>query len=221
MAVEGTLDLFKLPEILQLISQQRKTGILTIQGQQDIVAISFLNGRIVAADALNQTLEEGLSQVLVKEGMLSAPDLARAAAEHHAAGGRLIDLLVERRYVERAQLLEALRLQTFRLIEQLLRWNQGDFKFYSGDEVSYEDGFVPIPVEELLIKAVQNAASAEPARPAKPAAPGPRPVAPSLLASPSRPAAPVQLANPPPAAAPKPAPAVAAQIFSPVEPEVS
>ena len=49
MAVEGTLDLFKLPEILQLISQQKKTGILTVQGQQDIVAISFLNGRIVAA----------------------------------------------------------------------------------------------------------------------------------------------------------------------------
>jgi len=47
MAVEGTLDLFKLPEILQLISQQKKTGILTVQGQQDIVAISFLNGRIV------------------------------------------------------------------------------------------------------------------------------------------------------------------------------
>src|ERR1044071_2934099 len=72
MAVEGTLDLFKLPEILQLVAQQKKTGILTVQGQQDIVAISFLNGRIVAADALNQTLEEGLSRVLASEGILSA-----------------------------------------------------------------------------------------------------------------------------------------------------
>src|ERR1043166_4776128 len=72
MAVEGTLDLFKLPEILQLVSQQKKTGILTVQGQQDIVAISFLNGGIVAADALNHTLEEGLGQVLVGEGLLSA-----------------------------------------------------------------------------------------------------------------------------------------------------
>ena len=46
MAVEGTLDLFQLPEILQLISQQQKTGILTVQGQNDIVAISFLSGKI-------------------------------------------------------------------------------------------------------------------------------------------------------------------------------
>ena len=198
MAVEGTLDLFKLPEILQLVSQQRKTGILTVQGQQDIVAISFLNGRIVAADALNQTLEEGLSQILLKEGMISAPDLARAASEHQASGGRLIDLLAERRYVERAQILEALRLQTCRLLEQLLRWSQGDFKFYSGDEVSYEEGFVPISVEELLINAgpafaaAERAAAASAPRPAAASAPPPPGAAPARPAAvaPVRPAAP-------------------------------
>src|SRR6185295_3875097 len=121
----------------------------------------------------------------------------RAAAEHQAAGGRLIDLLVERRYIERAQLLEALRLQTFRLIEQLLRWSQGDFKFYSGDEVSYEDGFVPITVEELLIRAVQNAPP-EPARPARPAA----------VKTSVSPAEPIELVGARAAAAPKAAAAV-------------
>ena len=193
MAVEGTLDLFKLPEILQLVSQQKKTGILTVQGQQDIVAISFLNGRIVAADALNTTLEEGLTQLLFKEGMISAPDLARATSEHQASGGRLIDLLVERRFIERSQLLEALRLQTYRLLEQLLSWSEGDFKFYSGDEVSYEEGFTPIPVEELLINSAQIVVAATAA--AKAAAPPPRPVP----AAPPPPAvAPPQIAAPPP-----------------------
>src|SRR3954452_2705474 len=166
MAGEGTLDLFKLAVVLQLISQQNNTGILPAQGQQAIVAISFLNGRIVAADALSQTLEEGLAQVLVKEGMISASDLHRAAAEHQSSGGRLIDVLVERRYLERAQLLEALRLQTWRLLEQLLRWNEGDFKFSSGDEVSYEEGFNPIAVEELLIHAAPSPAPAKSPAPA-------------------------------------------------------
>ena len=212
MAVEGTLDLFKLPEILQLISQQKKTGILTVQGQQDIVAISFLNGRIVAADALSQTLEEGLAQVLVKEGMISASDLHRAAAEHQSAGGRLIDVLVERRYLERAQLLQALRLQTWRLLEQLLRWSEGDFKFYSGDEVSYEEGFNPIAVEELLIHAAQTLQTVQamppPARPAP--APRPVPAPPPAPAPAPRAAAPAPVAVPPappvPISAPRPAP---------------
>jgi hypothetical protein len=237
MAVEGTLDLFKLPEILQLVSQQKKTGILTVQGQQDIVAISFLNGRIVAADALNQTLEEGLSQVLLKEGMIDAPDLARAASEHQASGGRLIDLLVERRFIERAQLLEALRLQTYRLLEQLLGWSQGDFKFYSGDEVSYEEGFAPIPVEELLINSapIVAAATAAATAAAKTAAPGPRPVPPPApkAAPPPRPVAvpparaealpePVPFPGPRPAAPPSPrlgaAPGAAVSPNAPIVP---
>src|SRR6195952_5003035 len=194
MAVEGTLDLFKLPEILQLISQQKKTGILTVQGQQDIVAISFLTGRIVAADALNQPLEEGLSQILLKEGMIGAPDLGRASAEHQSSGGRLIDLLVERRYIERAQLLEALRLQTSRLLEQLLGWSQGDFKFYSGDEVSYEEGLVPISVEELLINMAPSDSAAVRPQPAVPVPAPPPAVAPPPVPVPvPRAAAPVKL----------------------------
>jgi hypothetical protein len=214
MAVEGTLDLFKLPEILQLISQQRKTGILTVQGQQDIVAISFLNGRIVAADALSQTLEEGLAQVLVKEGMISASDLHRAAAEHQSAGGRLIDLLVERRYLERSQLLQALRFLTWKLLEQLLRWNEGDFKFYSGDEVSFEEGFNPISVEELLIHAVPA-----PAAPPTPApVPAPRPVPAPPPAPVPRAAAPAPVARPTAVPDPRSASRPAATAMPPAPP---
>jgi Domain of unknown function (DUF4388) len=165
MAVEGTLELFKLPEILQLIAQQKKTGILTVQGEQDIIAVTFLNGQIVAADALNQTVEEGLAQVLIGERLLSTADFARATAEHDTAGGRLLDLLVDRAYIARPDLLRGLRLQTLLLLKQLLRWDKGDFKFYSGDEVPFEEGFVPIQVEELLAQAAPAAPVAPPMGP--------------------------------------------------------
>jgi hypothetical protein len=162
MSVEGSLDLFSLPEILQMISQQGKTGILTVQGQQDIVAISFLTGHIVAADSLAHTVEEGLAKLLLGEGLLSAAELARAMAEHQASGGRLLDVLVERRYLTRPQLLGALRLQTIRQLEALLRWQAGDFKFYGGDEVSYEEGFEPISVEDLLLRTLADFAGPPP-----------------------------------------------------------
>jgi hypothetical protein len=208
MAVEGTLDLFKLPEILQLIAQQKKTGILTVQGQHDIVAISFLSGRVVAADALNQAMEEGLSRVLLSEGLLGAADLARASSEHQQSGERLIDVLVHRGYITRPRLLGALRLQTYRLVERLLHWEEGDFKFYSGEEVSYEESFVPIPVEEILLHAVQDAeeaaerrsatATASVAAPAlaPPRAAGPRGLAPITPVTPVAPAAPTALPGP-------------------------
>jgi hypothetical protein len=49
---------------------------------------------------------------------------------------------------------------------QLLDWKRGDFKFYGGDEVSYEDGFEPITVEEVLARGT-------------PAPPGPAAAAPA------------------------------------------
>lgn len=182
MSVEGNLDLFQLPEILQLVAQQQKTGILTVQGNEDIVAISFLHGKIVAADSLNQAVEEGLKQVLVETGVLSGADFARASAEQAATGQRLIDFLVERRFVSRPRLLEALRIHTRQLLEKLLDWREGDFKFYSGEEVAYEEGFVPIRVDELLLHA--GGAKAAPAPP--PARrPAPSSMAPTAVPEPT------------------------------------
>lgn len=154
MALEGDLKLFALPDILQVVSQQQKTGILTVQGEQDILAVSFLRGEIVAADALNQSFEDSLGEVLASQGLLQPDEFARLCEEQSATGERLSDFLQRRGVLSRQQMLEALRVQTYRLLLQVLRWRQGDFKFYSGEEVSFEEGVVPISVEEVLLRSV-------------------------------------------------------------------
>ena len=154
MALEGDLKLFALPDILQVISHQQKTGILTVQGEQDILAVSFLKGEIVAADALNQSFEDGLGEVLASQGVIRPDDFQRYSDEHRASGERFSEFLVQRGALTRAQLLLALRVQTYRLLLQVLRWREGEFKFYSGEEVSYEEGMVPIGVEEVLLRSV-------------------------------------------------------------------
>lgn len=154
MALEGDLKLFALPDILQVVSQQQKTGILTIQGEQDILAVSFLRGQIVAADALNQSFEDSLGEVLASQGILQPEEFGRLCAEQEETGERLSEFLQRRGVLSRQQLLDALRVQTYRLLLQVLRWRQGDFKFYTGEEVSYEEGVIPISVEEVLLRSV-------------------------------------------------------------------
>lgn len=155
--LEGDLQEIRLPKVLFLLGAQEANGILTVQGEDDIVAVSFVQGSIVTADALNQTVEDGLGKVLQGKGWVS-PEAFQAAAREHQGGssGSLGDLLVEKGIVSRAQLLEALRLQTLRSMFQLLTWTAGELRFYSGDEVSYEKGFVPIGVDELLLRALNK-----------------------------------------------------------------
>ena len=151
MALEGTLDDLRLPDILQTVAQQRKTGILTIQGEETIVAVSFLEGRVVAADSLEETVDERLARLLVRDGLVARGALADAAARCRDGEGRLADVLVAEGHLGRGQLLDALRSQTLDLLEDVVGWRRGEFKFYAGEQVSYEEGFEPISVEDLLI----------------------------------------------------------------------
>lgn len=154
MAIEGSLQEFRLPDILQMVAQQGKTGILTVQGEATIVAVSFLDGGVVAADSLQETVEERLGQVLVREGLLSRAEMDEALERQQVGEGRLVDLLVDAGFLGRGEVLEGLRLQTRELLRELLSWEAGDFKFYANDEVSYEEGFEPISVEDLLLSSL-------------------------------------------------------------------
>ncbi|MEE9561737.1 MAG: DUF4388 domain-containing protein, partial [Thermoanaerobaculia bacterium] len=156
MSHEGAIHDRELADALLAVGREKRTGILTVQGEEEIIGVSFLGGEVVSADALNQSLEEGLGEVLASRDLVRPEDFATLAAEHQAGGGRVVDLLVERSYLTREELLGALRFHTYRLCRQLLHWRTGEFKFYRGDEVSFEDGIVPISVEELLVKAAQD-----------------------------------------------------------------
>lgn len=157
MAIEGDLGVLALHHVLESVAAQGKSGILTVQGSDDIVAVSFLEGEVVSADALNQTVEDGLGAVLESRNLVSAADFASVSREHQGGStGSLGDLLVSRELIARNELLQALRIQTYQLMVQILGWKEGEFKFYVGDEISFEEGFKPLPVEEILIRSIND-----------------------------------------------------------------
>lgn len=153
MRTEGSIEQHGLVDVLLALGHKARTGILTIQGRDEIIAFAFLNGGIVSADALNQAMEDGLGAALTELGLITESEFAALAAEYQSGGGQVVDLVVERGFVERSQLLDAVRSQTYRLCRQALAWSHGDFKFYRGEEVSYEEGVEPLSPEELLVRA--------------------------------------------------------------------
>lgn len=154
--MEGSLQDVGLLKVLASIASQRASGILSVQGEDDIIAVSFLQGGVVGADSLDQTQETSLGKSLQQRDLINKVDYDAVVDEQQNTGGNLIDMLVDRGLVSREEILESLRSTTFQLMLQLITWTQGDFKFYGGDEISYEDGFKPISVEELLIRSVDE-----------------------------------------------------------------
>ena len=78
MALKGTLKDFSLADIFQLIGIQKKTGVLTLKSDKEVVTVSFVEGNVVSADALHRRLEDRIGTVLVKSGRISEGQLQEA-----------------------------------------------------------------------------------------------------------------------------------------------
>src|SRR4029077_6089852 len=55
-----------------MLGLQRKTGILTVEGEDDAVTISFLGGSVVAAESERRRLDNRLRHLLPRRGYLPA-----------------------------------------------------------------------------------------------------------------------------------------------------
>ena len=153
MALEGTLRDFSLADIFQLIGLQRKTGVLTLRGKDDNVTVTFLDGKVVGADSASHRLETRLGHVLIKSGMLTQDQLARALEIQKETLQRLGFILTHYQIISVDSLKQALQLQILQIVYRLFRWKDGDYHFSQETTIEYDrDNVVPISAESILME---------------------------------------------------------------------
>ena len=156
MALEGTLRDFSLPDIFQLIGIQRKTGILTLKNQGDVVTVSFVEGSVVAADSFRKRLDDQLGNVLVKAGHIEETQLQEALKIQKNTLQRLGRVLIDSKYIRPEELKQALQLQVTQIIYRLFRWKDGEYHFSQEPKVDYDrENFTPISAENILMEGVR------------------------------------------------------------------
>ncbi|MHB0968878.1 MAG: DUF4388 domain-containing protein [Thermoanaerobaculia bacterium] len=153
MALEGTLKDFSLADIFQLIGLQRKTGVLTLRGKDDTVTVTFLDGKVVAADSLNKRLENRLGNVLVKTGTLAPEQLSHALDIQRETLQRLGFILTHYQIISQEALRSALQLQILQIVYRLFRWKDGEYHFSQETTIEYDrENVIPITAESILME---------------------------------------------------------------------
>ena len=153
MALEGTLRDFSLADIFQLIGLQRKTGVLTLRGKDDNVTVTFLDGKVVGADSASHRLETRLGHVLIKSGMLTQEQLARALEIQKETLQRLGFILTHYQIISTDSLKQALQLQILQIVYRLFRWKDGDYQFSQETTIEYDrENVMPISAESILME---------------------------------------------------------------------
>jgi hypothetical protein len=156
MGLEGTLRVFSLNDIFQVLGLQRKSGVLTVEGEDDTVTIAFLGGQVVSAESAARHLENRIGSLLVRAGRVTQEELDRVLQLQTDTQQRLGFLLIRERLVTPEDLREALRLQIFRIVYSAFRWSDGRFRFTQEGPIDYDaDHMSPVPTESILMEAAQ------------------------------------------------------------------
>lgn len=155
-ALQGNIGRFTLPEIFQLIANGGKTGTLGIQKDDDIIMIYFKKGKIIYAYGPRESLH--LGQLLKDKRRITANQLDDAVntQANEASSKRLGRILIEKGYIDRADLEKAIKEQVEELIYSLLSWETGTFKFYENQYPTQEEITVNVSVENAILEACRR-----------------------------------------------------------------
>ena len=129
MALEGNISEFSLPEILQLISSQRKTGVLFLKQESDSAALDFEEGLITGGYYSRKGVQEDFSNYLFKTGILSEAELSRAEALQAQRRVPLEEVLIEEGFLTEDDFIEVIRFKIQEIMDEIFTWSEGHYTF--------------------------------------------------------------------------------------------
>ncbi len=148
-AMSGDLMHFPLPNLLEFLRSERRTGLLQIVSMSGVGEVRLRDGDITSVSASQVSR---LGEVLIETGHLDAVALAGAL------GGRPADMplgmhLVKSGAVTAEQLAGAAREQALRGLMELLPWEQGNFSFITEDGSAVPESW---PTQGMLLDALRR-----------------------------------------------------------------
>ena len=155
MAFTGNLNTIAFSDILQLLSQGKKTGALAVAKGPLKKEIYFRNGNIVYAMSANSE-EDLLGNLLLKRGKISKPDLERAISLHKSTGKKLGVTLIELNLFSREEIVAALKLQIEEIVYNLFGWSEGEFIFYEGKAPSASQILTELSTSAVILEGARR-----------------------------------------------------------------
>jgi hypothetical protein len=152
VALEGTLETCGISEILQLVSQQGKTGTLEIRAGTGTATMRFRRGKLVEAWPDPREAGELIGERLVRAGLLTPSQLEHGLSVQKSTLRPLGDVLIRSGAVRVSDFREVLALQHSETVFRLLRLTRGSFAFRPEPVEVEEAVSAPMEVGGLLME---------------------------------------------------------------------
>ena len=153
MAIKGSLKEASLPDVIQLLSMGKKTGVLTVTEKDHFGSITFFKGKIVDSYMINR--KNRIGELLVASGEMTQEQLSFALERQRQTGEKIGAIILEEKFVQEDLIIKYLKQQIKETIFTMMGWENGYFNFeprFSG----IEKEIISINPETLLLETAKE-----------------------------------------------------------------
>ena len=156
MALEGNAKDFGLSEIFQLISIQKKSGMLSVSADQS-AAIFFQDGMIISTRDRRNSSNDPLKDFLVRYGFIGRREMGSIQKILSESSFDLTDILLSEKYFNEDELGTIFSEQIYESIQEVLSWPKSQYKFIIGSNVlTGVKSYASLKVEAVLMESYRR-----------------------------------------------------------------
>ncbi|WP_375772651.1 DUF4388 domain-containing protein [Archangium gephyra] len=152
MALTGTLKDFGIADILQLIGQQQKTGVLYLKSKEQEVQVFFREGNIVRAESVTRKKKDLIGNMLVRAELITEQQLESALETQKRTLKRLGDVLTSTGAISAQKLKAMMQLQVTETLYGLFLWKAGTYEFKQEEVQADSESITPLRAESVLME---------------------------------------------------------------------
>ena len=154
VSLQGSLDVFKLPDVLKFLHSVEKTGMLTLTFAGKEAYVFFRAGHVVYAASNEESLRIG--PIMVRRKKMTREQSAEIEDAMLRSGGRFGDIALQKGVVNQSQLEDFMKVQVSEVIYDAFVWKGGEFAFYDAIDLPPHAVTISIDLSNLIMEGARR-----------------------------------------------------------------
>jgi hypothetical protein len=154
VAVQGSLESFKVPEVLTFLNSSRKTGMLTVSNEGREAYVFCREGSVVYAASNQEGLR--LAALLTRKNQITKEQAENIDDLMLRGGGRFGDVAVRQGVLSPQELDEYLKVQVSEVLYDTFLWKDGTFMFYEGFDLPPHAVTISVDLTNLIMEGARR-----------------------------------------------------------------
>lgn len=133
MEIEGSIEEFSVPEILQFFSLHKADGVLRMKSNKEEVDFGLKKGKIAAAAHRGEEFFYSINDYLFRAGKITEKELKDYNKRANELNVSVFQLLLQEGIVGGKELREIISFKIQEIIDEVLTWKRGRYSFHPGE----------------------------------------------------------------------------------------